>query len=59
MTKLLSTLRIAATLTLARTFGDYQHSGWNGEYEYSTYRWRGRLWVIPTSPVDEEPTLRV
>ena len=47
MSKLFSTLRIVVTLFMARTFGRYEHSGWNGEFEYARYRWAGKSWVIP------------
>ena len=53
MRKLLSTIRIAGTLAMARTFGRYEHSGWNGEFSYARYRFAGRSWVIPTGPADE------
>lgn len=52
MRKLGSTLRILANLGMARTFGEYQCSGWNGEFDYAQYKWRGRTWVIPTSPLE-------
>ena len=54
MRKLISTLRIAATLIAARTFGRYIHSGWNGVHEYSRYKWRGKVWTIPLTPNDED-----
>lgn len=50
MRKALDTIRLTLTLALARTFGQYIHSGWNGEFEYARYRWRGKEWVIPTAP---------
>lgn len=46
--KLLRTLRICWCVLMARTFGEYGHSGWNGHSEYAQYRWRGRWWKIPT-----------
>lgn len=54
--KLRSTTRLLANLWMARTFGEYVHSGWNGQVEYARYRWRGQEWLIPTSPID--PTER-
>lgn len=45
--KLSRTIKIAATMALARTFGTYEHSGWNGEFDYCRYTWRGKSWVIP------------
>lgn len=53
MAKLLNTLRICACLFMARTFGRYQHSGWDGTLHYHRYEWRGREWIIPAGPVDE------
>lgn len=52
--KLLRTLSILSKLGMARMFGEYVHSGWNGQCEYARYRWRGKEWIIPTSPIDEE-----
>lgn len=51
--KLTSTTRLCATLFMARMFGRYEHSGWNGEFEYARYSWRGQSWAIPTSPIEE------
>lgn len=51
--KLRSTLRIAATLVMARTFGRYEVSV--GDYDgltYAIYHWRGRRWAFPTTPLD-------
>ena len=53
--KLGRTLRLAFTLVMARTFGRYIHSGWNGQHNYASYEWRGRVWLIPTSPVAPTP----
>jgi hypothetical protein len=53
MKKHLQTLRIAFTLIMARTFGEYKHSGWNGDFHYARYKWRGKEWCIPTSPYEE------
>lgn len=50
--KLLSTTRICFTLFCARTFGAYQHTVWNGEFEYARYRWRGHDWAVPTSAIE-------
>lgn len=54
MNKLLSTLRISLTLILARTFGDYECSVWDGKFSYARYKWRGKIWAFPTSSIDEE-----
>jgi len=51
MRKFMQSLRIASTLVMARTFGQYVNSGWNGEFEYSKYIWRGNAWIIPLTPV--------
>lgn len=52
MTKFISTLRIAYTLIMARTFGRYIISGWAGDFEYARYEWRGQEWCIPLTPYD-------
>ena len=49
MCKLINSLGIATRLVLARTFGEYVHSGWDGTRDYCKYRWRGRVYLIPTS----------
>lgn len=51
--KLRGTIRICFILFMARTFGRYEHSGFNGEFEYRRYRWRGDSWCIPTKPYEE------
>jgi len=50
--KLGSTIKILATLGMARMFGKYEYSGYDGTIHYARYLWRGRWWIIPTSPVD-------
>lgn len=58
--KLRSTLRIAATLILARTFGRYEHSIYehsfygHGGISYAKYEWRGKHWAFPTGPIEED-----
>jgi hypothetical protein len=52
--KLASTIHILACLFAAKTFGEYESGGWNGEIDYCRYRWRGKSWIIPTSAVDRE-----
>ncbi len=52
--KLRSTVSILITLGLARTFGVYDTSIWDGQMHYARYRWRGRLWAFPTSPIKED-----
>ena len=54
LTKLASTIHILFTLGCARTFGQYIHSGWNGEFAFCRYEWRGKEWVIPTSPAEDK-----
>jgi hypothetical protein len=53
--KLASTAKIVATLTMARTFGQYEHTVWNGDFTYAQYRWRGQSWAIPTSAMEDLP----
>lgn len=50
--KFRSTVRIATTLVLARTFGEYEHSVGGYDRDYARYRWRGRTWAFPTKPID-------
>lgn len=45
--KLANTLRILFVLGMARTFGDYIHSAWNGECDVAVYRWHGKEWTFP------------
>jgi hypothetical protein len=52
------TLKIAFTLIMARTFGRYIHSGWNGEFEYAKYEWRGHEWCVPLTAIKLEPQER-
>jgi hypothetical protein len=53
--KLAGTLRIATTLILARTFGRYEVSIWDGGVSYARYHWRGKVWAFPTTPIDDAP----
>lgn len=55
--KLIKTIRLLYTLFCARMFGQYIHSGWNGDFEYAQYKWRGKEWVTPTEPIDTEHQL--
>lgn len=53
-----STLAICARIIMARTFGDYVHSGWNGQSDYCRYRWRGNDYFIqltPAKPTEPKP----
>ncbi len=50
--KLGSTIGMLFCLFMARMFGEYQHSGWDGVISYARYSWRGHEWIIPTSAVD-------
>lgn len=50
--KLSGTIAMLACLFMARMFGEYRHSGWDGVIHYARYTWRGREWIIPTSAVD-------
>ena len=54
MWKLVNTLELCITMFLARTFGRYEHSVWNGEFEYARYSWRGKVWAFPTCPIENE-----
>lgn len=54
MGKLASTIKICACLFMARTFGEYLYSGWDGVVDYHRYAWRGREWIIPAGPADTE-----
>ncbi len=45
---------IATTLIMARTFGRYLHSGWNGIHNFAKYEWRGEVWYFPTSPAEHK-----
>lgn len=53
--KLVSTARILFALGMARTFGEYVHSVYDGELDCAVYKWRGRSWVIPTGPKESQP----
>lgn len=43
--------RTLAQLWCAQMFGEYIHSGWNGEIDYARYNYKGKEWIIPTSAV--------
>lgn len=44
-------IRMLSKLFMAAMFGEYHHSGWNGEYAYTKYTWHGDYYIIPTSKV--------
>jgi hypothetical protein len=50
--KLRSTLKILFTLFCARTFGTYEISHFS-DFEYAEYRWKGKHWAFPTTPIEE------
>ena len=50
--KLGRALKMLGILFLARMFGQYVHSAWDG-FHYARYRWRGREYAFPTSAFDE------
>ena len=55
--KFRSTLGICARIIMARTFGQYVHSGWNGQNDYARYRWRDRdyfIQITPAKPTEPE-----
>lgn len=54
MRKLLSTFKILYCLGMARTFGEYTHSGWDGQIHFTRYYWRNKYWIIPTSAIGDE-----
>ena len=54
MKKLFNTIGVCFTLFLARTFGTYIESGWNGIHDYAIYKWRGKSYTFPLSENDEE-----
>ena len=49
--KFWNTLKLAGCMIMARTFGQYMHSRWNGEVNGAVYTWRGRCWFIPLGPM--------
>lgn len=55
--KLGRTIAMLSRLFMARMFGEYQHSGWNGSISYARYSWHGKDWIIPTSAVHGEGDL--
>lgn len=52
MHKLNGTVAMLFCLFMARMFGEYRHSGWDGVISYARYSWRGYDWIIPTSAVE-------
>ncbi|UQS95264.1 hypothetical protein Pam5_48 [Pseudanabaena phage Pam5] len=52
MSKLWHTLKMAVCMIMARTFGEYETSGWDGSVDFAIYRWRGRSWFIPLGSMD-------
>ena len=53
--KLRSTLSILATLFMARTFGRYEHTVFDGDMEYARYTWRGEVWAFPRTAMEPQP----
>ncbi len=51
--KAFSTAKILFCLGMARTFGVYVHTVWNGQFDYAVYRWRGKTWAIPTATIED------
>jgi hypothetical protein len=43
---------------MARSFGTYKHSSCTeiGEewFNYAVYEWRGKLWMVPTGPAEND-----
>lgn len=59
MRKLRSTLRVVFYMGMARTFGEYAYSaqdvsGQYGYVPYAVYRWRGKVWAVPTDSFNME-----
>jgi hypothetical protein len=52
MQKLWHTMKLAGCMVMARTFGKYEISGWDGTVDFAVYRWRGKSWFIPLGPID-------
>jgi len=52
MSKLWHTLKMCACMAMARTYGEYINSGWDGQCDFSVYLWRGRYWFIPLGPME-------
>jgi hypothetical protein len=50
--KLGRTLGMLTCLFMARMFGQYRHSGWDGVISYARYSWFGYEWIFPTSAVE-------
>lgn len=50
--KLSSTIKIVCTLFMARTFGRYEISIYDHGLSYAKYHWRGKVWAIPTEPLE-------
>jgi len=38
-------------------FGDYLHSGWDGEHNFVDYQYRGEIWRVPDAS-DHQRALR-
>ena len=51
--KFVSSVCICSTLLLARTFGRYVHTIFDGRLTYAEYEWRGQRYAIPTEPLKE------
>lgn len=45
--KLFNTLQVCCLIITARTFGRYQHSGWDEYGDFAHYEWRGHSVRIP------------
>lgn len=47
--KFLVVFKDCSFLFWVRMFGEYQHSGWDGESDFVKYKWRGVVYKIPTN----------
>lgn len=54
LSKLCRTVSLLSKFLMARMFGEYVHSGWNGQVSFARYRWRGEEWLIPTGPLERD-----
>ncbi len=44
--KFIRTIKLSYQMTCAKTFGRRFEGGWDGEYEYNLYYWRGYKYYI-------------
>lgn len=44
--------RFMIQMLAASMFGEYHFSGWDGRIHYAEYTWKGKRYVIPTTPIE-------